>query len=842
MIDYFDADPLDNDPGLGNQSPEPENRPKTSPPPPAIKRVFHPHSKHSAEFQSFDDYVNSNMAERPPPTDPEPWQPFRSQLDFELAEFCEHNMLNQDSTDILISLIRRCMLDPDNFTLRRQSEVAELWTLASHKCTAFEKGSVTIKYKQQDKTFNTYDPCLASCFVWDAEKAYRFNGDSYVRFYHEPWTADTFWEAQVTCLLVIYADRSKLSSFGTQKAYAVVARVGNIRANIRNSTGFGGGQVVGHQPIVRLMMIQKPAFSNFKNIVWHAALYKLLETVAGISKVGHWTQCGDDILCWLFPLVLILAADYEVCVMALIRGLQGLYPCPICFVPWDQQSDLSTEHLLRSSAESQQILEVARAKSTKEEREEHLKDHGLRDIDNVFWKIRGSDPYKAISYDPLHADDGGFWGDHLFPIFKARVEALGRPAIVKIESQMAVFPRWRNLNHFETVMNTSFNDGSKHEDIAKMILFIAYNVLTDNAGIVLLQALCSYLEFRTALSTEVHTTETINVGSGEVQILGSLIKKYITLCEETDYENKNWNFPKMHARHHAFDHIKSKGAVRNFNTKSSESMHGPIRQTYHRMTNFKDVTAQLVKHDHRRTVATFIREQIDTLDEDPADATIPDDLEASVSSNVDLRSKLQPVSFSALEDSMSENSAFERFRIKLGDFISNFLPAFGYALPNGRRLSFDKDETITPFQFLKVHYESLSTWTSTTDYLRCNPKFNGQARYDCVMVKTEERPFFARLLYLFSCTVEKLPHQFALILPMDAPTGRASRIDKALRFIRVKSKPEKQSEFISVHSIICGVVLVPDSDKAGEFIVFDVLDPDTSRRLNTLYPRDHKEY
>ncbi|KAF8145632.1 hypothetical protein K438DRAFT_2097334 [Mycena galopus ATCC 62051] len=787
------------------------------------------------------------MAARPPPTDPQPWRPFRSQLDFELAEFCEHNMLNQNSMDTLISLIRRCMLDPDNFTLRSQNEVAELWNLASHKCTAFEKDSVTVQYKRQDKTFDTYvrplwdltlslvqDPRLASCFVWDAEKAYKFNGDCYVRFYHEPWTADAFWDAQSglpddpaakPVCWIVYADKSKLSSFGTQKAYAVVARLGNIRADIRNSTRFGGGQIVGHQPI--------PAFSNFKNIVWHAAMYKLLETIAGISKVGHWTQCGDNLLRWLFPLVLILAADYEeACVMALIRGLQGLYPCPICFVPWDQQSDLSTEHPLRSSAESQQILEAARAKSTKEEREEHLKDHGLRDIDNVFWKIRGSDPYKAISYDPLHADDGGFWGDHLFPLFKARVEELGLPAIVKIDSQMAEFPRWRSLNHFETVMNASFNDGSKHEDIAKMMLFVAYNVLDDNAGVVLLQALRSYLEFRTALSAEVHTAETIAVGSGEVDILGSLIKG-------TDYENKNWNFPKMHARRHAFDHIKSKGAVRNFNTKASESMHGPIRQTYHRMTNFKDVTAQLVKHDHRRTIATFIREQINALNEDP-DAAIPDDLETS--SNVDIGSKLPPVTFSALEESMSKNPAFERFHIKFGDFISDFLPAFGYALPHGKRLSFDKDIMITPFQFLKVHYESLSTWTSATDYLKCNAKFNGRPRYDCVMVKTENKPFFARLVYLFSCTVEKQSHHFALILPMDAPTGRPSRIDKALRFLRVKSKPEKQSEFISVHSIIRGVVLVPDSDKPDEFVVFDVLDPDTSRRLNSLYPRDHKEY
>ncbi|KAJ7088189.1 hypothetical protein C8R44DRAFT_836122 [Mycena epipterygia] len=814
-----------------------------------IKREFHPHSKLPTKLQSLTDYMASNMAERPVPTDPEPWRPFRSQLDFEVAEFCTDNMLNRESSETLISLIRRCTSNPDDFTLINQHELDELWELASHKCTAFEPGVITIRYKNEDKNFDTYtrplwdwalsliqDPRLAPYFVWDAEKAYKFNGEKYVRFYHEPWTADAFWAAQSAfpnspdakpLLYFVYADKSKLSSFGTQKGYAVVSRVGNIPVPIRNSTCFGGGQVVGHQPV---------------NIVWHAAMYKLLESLVLPSKVGNWTSCGDGITRWLWPGILILAADYEeACVMTLIRGLQALYPCPICFVPWNEQSDLSTEHPLRTGAESQHILRDARAKRTVAEREKILQDHGLRNVDNVFWKMNGSDPHEAISYDPLHADDGGFWGDHLFGQLKARVEELGRPAIVKIDAQMAAFPRWRNLNHFETVMHTSFNDGSKHEDIAKMMLFVVHNVLVDEAGILLLQAIRSYLEFRTSFAAEVHTSETIAEGSREVDTLNSVMKKYIAACEGTDHGEKKWNFPKFHARRHAFDDIKKKGASRNFGTKTSESMHGAIRNTYHRLTNFKDVTPQLVKHDHRRTVATFIREQIDALNEDPDDlGESPSDLETSALSNVDIGSKLKPVSFSALEQEMSEDLAFARFRVKFGDFISDFLPAFGYTLPNGTRLRFDNTDMIVPFQFLKVHYESMSAWTSTADYLRCNPKFHGHPRYDCVLVKTAQQPIFARLVYLFSCTVEKKSHPFALIQPLDAPGGNLRRKDNLLRFHRVHAKPRKSSEFISVHSIIRGAVLVPDFDKPGEFIVFDVLDTDMSRRLKSLYPRHHE--
>lgn len=33
---------------------------------------------------------------------------------------------------------------------------------------------------------------------------------------------------------------------------------------------------------------------------------------------------------------------------------------------------------------------------------------------NAFWAVANSDPYKAVSYDTLHADDLGKWGKHLY--------------------------------------------------------------------------------------------------------------------------------------------------------------------------------------------------------------------------------------------------------------------------------------------------------------------------------------------------------------------------------------------------------------------------------------------
>lgn len=52
--------------------------------------------------------------------------------------------------------------------------------------------------------------------------------------------------------LELYADKSKLASFGTEKGYPVMARILNLPVGIRNGNGIGGARVVGWLPVVRL--------------------------------------------------------------------------------------------------------------------------------------------------------------------------------------------------------------------------------------------------------------------------------------------------------------------------------------------------------------------------------------------------------------------------------------------------------------------------------------------------------------------------------------------------------------------------------------------------------------
>ena len=55
----------------------------------------------------------------------------------------------------------------------------------------------------------------------------------------------------------------------------------------------------------------RPSWVNFKIVVWHQSMYKLLESIEQHSKIGTWVECGDGVVWHIFLLILILAADYK---------------------------------------------------------------------------------------------------------------------------------------------------------------------------------------------------------------------------------------------------------------------------------------------------------------------------------------------------------------------------------------------------------------------------------------------------------------------------------------------------------------------------------------------------
>uniref|UniRef100_A0A8H7Y2E1 Uncharacterized protein n=1 Tax=Psilocybe cubensis TaxID=181762 RepID=A0A8H7Y2E1_PSICU len=807
-----------------------------------IKIEYHPSSKQVDEIFRFEDYKSTLPETKPKNVDRKPWLPFRTRLDFELAEFMHDSHLNSSQTSTLLSIIHQ-----------------SCWEHArALKAQGFSTQTITVPYKGEENSFDLAfrpiwdwclslleNPTLAPKFKWDAERHYKFDASAqkWKRFIDEPWTGNAWWKAQsklpngagLLCI-ILYADKTRLSSFGTQKGYPVMARCGNLPINLRNGEGVGGGRVVGFLPIVEEDAGEtgKKGFINFKRVVWHKSFYEIIQSLVDHAKTGFYFS-QKDFQRWIYPVILILSADYEEqCVMALIRGTNSNFPCPRCLVPHENLTDFTTIYPLRSAKEMGDIFDEAQ-ELNKTDADKLLQMYGLRNVENVFQQIQNTDIYEALSFDRLHNNHGGVFSDHLWEEYQKIVNNLGKKTAALIDERVDEIPRWSGLNHFRTLMKSAgeFTDGTKYEDISKIIVFASEDILTQDVseqGFRLLEVIRSYLELDMYSGLTVHTEDTLQSGEAELKTFCELLCAY-----SADFPDKSWNFPKAHAFRHLFDDIRDKGVTRNYNTKPNEKAHSILKSFYQLHTNFKNVIPQISKLNEKDLACHMIRGALDHLDEFNT-TEVEDEQESTIigTHHVSLGSYLPAISFSEHERQHSSDIAFHGFRKKLGQTLSRHL---------GKPVRFDKHDVITPYQYMEVNYESKITWKTERNILRINPSFHGRKRYDHALIQVDSEKntyIFVQLLYVIGIKVEETLYHMALVLPLDEaiPALENHRIsDKKLRFIRVRSRHRSKAAFINVESIVRGGLLAQafrPPHQVDEYIIIDVIDEDMWWRLKSV--------
>ncbi|EKM74987.1 hypothetical protein AGABI1DRAFT_132682 [Agaricus bisporus var. burnettii JB137-S8] len=451
--------------------------------------------------------------------------------------------MNKTQLKKLITLVNQAVTaGPNNehegFTISSVKEIEKIWKLTAEQHVKFQKTEVSVLYKNVPTQF----PFL-----------FRYPWDWILEIVKDPHLAPNIaWEAQHKA-----QEEDELLD--------------------------------GYRLFMKIQMKQKKAaFINFKQAVWNESFHIFLQTLIETDEVGKWVTCGDGVLRWLFVIVLIFLADFEeYMTVSLTRGSNAHFPCPVCLVPKSELSNLSKLYKLRNQLEMKEIVVNAMAPGVSAaEREKELKEYGLQPVYNTFWHLKRCDIYQAISYDTLHSDDNGLWEDHFFTQFKKLIS--DRESISKIDSQFDQVPRWPGLNHFKSVMNISFNDGSKNRDISSIFIFAATCILGQDR--------------------ESAAYQLLKLGQKELEKFGVEMQKYIDitieeaelLVQEEEEEEDNTS--------------KITGVARNFSTKPNESMHGPIRKSYHRRTNFKNFGDQILMADEMMVASSFIRSNLDRLD------------------------------------------------------------------------------------------------------------------------------------------------------------------------------------------------------------------------------------
>ena len=91
-----------------------------------IKVEYHLHSRIPSTVHLFSDFSRCHPTEDTMPRSASPWEPFRTRLDFEVAEIALAAAMTKDQTNRLFELMRRAASTKEDFTLQSHDEVRTL--------------------------------------------------------------------------------------------------------------------------------------------------------------------------------------------------------------------------------------------------------------------------------------------------------------------------------------------------------------------------------------------------------------------------------------------------------------------------------------------------------------------------------------------------------------------------------------------------------------------------------------------------------------------------------------------------------------------------------------------
>ncbi|KAI5986272.1 hypothetical protein F5J12DRAFT_898801 [Pisolithus orientalis] len=319
-----------------------------------------------------------------------------------------------------------------------------------------------------------------------------------------------------------------------------------------------------------------------------------------------------------------------------------------------------------------------------------LKALRLWPVVNVFWKVENLEPEEAVSFDCLHALHDSLFGHHLLEELKILLSKLPRKYAVQLEEQLAAFPSWQGLAHFNGILHVSYADGNKLRDLVQQTFYTALNILTNNVsreGYQLLWMLCSYLELDSLIGLDVHIDKTLELIEREQLVFGSELKEYVSHVangELAEHLKMDWNFPKVHLWKHVVWDIQNKGAAHNYSTWPNEKMHGSLKDAYQDCSNGKDVAVQVLRVDHHHLAMKLIRNQVDAeanrtqqdCNDDDIDGRGDEDVLMSFSEHVKLGSPQSPKSIQSIIRDHASQQEFQGFHQKFTWFVNQCLPIY----------------------------------------------------------------------------------------------------------------------------------------------------------------------
>ncbi|KAF7308147.1 hypothetical protein HMN09_00662400 [Mycena chlorophos] len=530
--------------------------------------------------------------------DENPWAPFQSQLEWELARWAK--LRSSTSTAFTELLQIHGLADALQLSFRTSRELNQIIdeNLPSGR-PIFERHEIVVGGEAFDVFFRPVLSCIKALFgdpdfadelVVAPERHYA-DADMTDRMYYDMHTGKWWWgtqkaleqrrEGATIVPVIISTDKTQTTMFRNKSAYPMYLTIGNIPKHIRRKPSRHAYILVGYLPTTRLEHItvaaaRRRALAN----LYHGCLRKMLQPLeeAGLEGVNMATGAGDVHRC--HPLFAIFGGDYpEQC---LATGAKT-GDCPVCPCPAHELGDLSAVYEPRDFEAV--LAAVAKADGDATEFTRACKAAGIKPIFEPFWeKLPYANIFLSIAPDILHQLLQGVV-KHVVNWIK---DAYGP---LELDARCRRLPPNHNVRLFLKGISTlSRISGAEHRQICQILLGLIVDLpLPDGQSPDrLIRAVRAILDFLYLSQYPIHSSTTLKKLSAALQTFHDNKSIFIDLGIR-----EHFNFPKLHNISHEVMFIKLYGTPDNYNTEYTERLHIDFAKDAYRATNRKDEYFQM---------------------------------------------------------------------------------------------------------------------------------------------------------------------------------------------------------------------------------------------------------
>ncbi|KAI1781775.1 hypothetical protein LXA43DRAFT_977924 [Ganoderma leucocontextum] len=539
--------------------------------------------------------------------DPEgenPYRPFTSRLDWEIARWAK--MRGPGSSAVTELLAIKGVNARASFKNSR-----ELDMIIDNNLSSGRPRFIRREIKVAGEIFEVFyrdviqciralygDPEFAGILVFTPERHYA-DPDHTIRVYFDMHTGRWWWETQksleqrnpgATIIpIIISSDKTQLTVFRSKTAYPVYMTIGNLPKDVRRKPSRRGQILLAYLPSSRLEHItNKAARRRVTGNLFHACLSAILKplVVAGIHGIK--IVSGDGVARRGHPIFAMYIGDYpeQLLVTCCKNGT-----CPKCNIPRTELGDATD--LNRPLRNFTKVLAaLGEVENTATAFSRACREAGIKPIHHPFWeKLPYVNVFLSITPDILHQLHQGVV-KHVLSWLKAAYgadELDARCRRLPPNHQIRLF-----LKGFTTLQRVT---GKEYAQICRFLLGLVAG-LPLRGGFSparLVRALRAILDFLYLAQYPAHTSETLG------QLHAALQRFHANKSIFVDLDiRQHFHFPKLHSLDHYPNSIKLFGTTDNYDTQYTERLHIDFAKEAYRATNHKDEFPQMTLWLERR--------------------------------------------------------------------------------------------------------------------------------------------------------------------------------------------------------------------------------------------------